>query len=333
MKPNLFSFATSELSQDAVLCWLLSWADPSCVTVNASLNHIAVQLIQGIYQKLAKPFPESLKSVKVRRQVHSIDIFCVINETDAVLIEDKTGTQQHSNQLERYKAVVVEKLHFQEDRVLPIYIQTGDQSDYSEATKHGYSILTRRDLLNVFEFDEGKSAASESDIFGDFVKHLKSIEDDVQSFISVPLQDWSWNAWRGFYSYLQETMGEGHWQYVANPNGGFLGFWWYFREVVDCEPYLQLEQGTFCFKIGVDDDQDRSAIRNRWHDLVKQNAPKHGLEAERPWFGRGQYMTVATLKGGFPLLSQDGRVDLDASVKALKLAQLVLDDCVTQASA
>jgi len=26
--PNLFRFATSELSQDAFICWLASWADP-----------------------------------------------------------------------------------------------------------------------------------------------------------------------------------------------------------------------------------------------------------------------------------------------------------------
>nr|WP_260390277.1 hypothetical protein [Ornithobacterium rhinotracheale] len=26
-KPNLFQYATSELSQDAFLCWLIAWAD------------------------------------------------------------------------------------------------------------------------------------------------------------------------------------------------------------------------------------------------------------------------------------------------------------------
>ena len=27
MTPNLFDFATKELSQDAVICWLIAWAD------------------------------------------------------------------------------------------------------------------------------------------------------------------------------------------------------------------------------------------------------------------------------------------------------------------
>jgi len=27
LQPNLFAYATSELSQDAVLCWMLAWGD------------------------------------------------------------------------------------------------------------------------------------------------------------------------------------------------------------------------------------------------------------------------------------------------------------------
>lgn len=26
-KPNIFNFATSELSQDAFICWIISWFD------------------------------------------------------------------------------------------------------------------------------------------------------------------------------------------------------------------------------------------------------------------------------------------------------------------
>ena len=34
MKPNLFSIATKELSQDAFITWLLQWADDSCFKEN-----------------------------------------------------------------------------------------------------------------------------------------------------------------------------------------------------------------------------------------------------------------------------------------------------------
>ncbi len=37
--PNLFSYATSELSQDAFICWSLEWASP----VNAEKDQAALR--------------------------------------------------------------------------------------------------------------------------------------------------------------------------------------------------------------------------------------------------------------------------------------------------
>ncbi len=37
-KPNLFSYATSELSQDAFIAWLLAWASPEYQTVDKELH-------------------------------------------------------------------------------------------------------------------------------------------------------------------------------------------------------------------------------------------------------------------------------------------------------
>jgi hypothetical protein len=36
--PNLFDYATSELSQDAFVCWLAAWADPGCRAANEPLH-------------------------------------------------------------------------------------------------------------------------------------------------------------------------------------------------------------------------------------------------------------------------------------------------------
>ena len=49
--PNIFSFATSELSQDAMFTWLLSWADSKYQQHDASLHAVAlsfVRLLTGI---------------------------------------------------------------------------------------------------------------------------------------------------------------------------------------------------------------------------------------------------------------------------------------------
>lgn len=43
-KPNLFTYATSELSQDAVLCWLFSWADPKQSREDEALHDYVAHL-------------------------------------------------------------------------------------------------------------------------------------------------------------------------------------------------------------------------------------------------------------------------------------------------
>ncbi|NEX23727.1 hypothetical protein G3480_26250 [Thiorhodococcus mannitoliphagus] len=45
-KPNLFAFATSELSQDAFLAWLLSWADPKYAAFDPPVHQCAARLVQ-----------------------------------------------------------------------------------------------------------------------------------------------------------------------------------------------------------------------------------------------------------------------------------------------
>ena len=165
--------------------------------------------------------------------------------------------QPCSDQLARYKNHVFNNLGFDADKIIPVYIQTGDQSDYREVSKYGYLALERCDLLNILESDIGKVAKEKSDILSDFSNNMRRIENEVQSFLTLPPKNWSWNSWKGFYTSLQNALQDGNWDYVANPSGGFLGFWWHFGRTNDLELYLQLEQDKFCFKIWVDDDTKR----------------------------------------------------------------------------
>lgn len=43
--PNLFEYATSELSQDAFICWLAAWADPGFKELDEPLNDVAVTFV------------------------------------------------------------------------------------------------------------------------------------------------------------------------------------------------------------------------------------------------------------------------------------------------
>jgi hypothetical protein len=330
MLPNLFHFATSELSQDAVLCWLLSWADNKHREGHPHLHDVAKALLCLIYHRAEVEFPIEFLSIDIRKQVGGIDVLCVINNDMAILIEDKVGTKQHSDQLARYKDHVFSKLGFAADKVIPVYIQTGDQSDYIEVEKHGYHALRRRDLLEIFESESGKLAKSQSDIFCDFSDYMRHIEDDVQSFLILPLPEWAWNSWKGFYTEIQRKLHDGNWDYVANPAGGFLGFWWHFNGADECKVYLQLEQEKFCFKISVDNAERRRDLRQHWHEKISSKCPEYGLKAKRPdRFGNGQYMTVAILDQEYRIVNSDGVINMAETLEILKSAQSVIDGCLS----
>ena len=64
-QPNLFSFATSELSQDAFLCWFLSWADSKYEKLDASLHHCARGFISAIFDKHTKTMPDEIIDIKI----------------------------------------------------------------------------------------------------------------------------------------------------------------------------------------------------------------------------------------------------------------------------
>ena len=80
MLPNLFYFATSELSQDAVLCWLLSWADMKHKESHPHLHDVAKDLISLIYRRAKVEVPIDFSSIDIRKQDGGIDVLCIINK-------------------------------------------------------------------------------------------------------------------------------------------------------------------------------------------------------------------------------------------------------------
>lgn len=298
--PNLFKFATSELSQDAFICWLLSWADQDYQTgsdKHKALNKVATSILALFFDKANKSLPSHIDEIVVKRQVNNIDVLCIINDTYCVLIEDKVGSIQHSNQLVRYKQFMLNghAQTFTEDKIIPIYLQTHDQSNYKAVLKDGFYPVTRRDLLDLFN-SEQNATPQESDIYSDYYNYLQSIEEAVQSFKSKPVNKWKKRAWIGFFQHLQSYLGEGHWKYVANKSGGFMGFWAFKQVVGDIAVYLLLEQDKVCFKVSVPSSKEYSKIRNELYKLFKTEASKFDLKVIKPKrFGSGKDMTFAVL--------------------------------------
>src|SRR5262245_8217705 len=116
--PNLFNFATSELTQDAFICWLASWADPALKVQDEALHVTATSFLACLLECGKGPLAAGCRSIQVRRQWNDIDVLLVVNGDTAIIIEDKTDTKDHSSQLDRYRKAVAAE--FPADRIAAV---------------------------------------------------------------------------------------------------------------------------------------------------------------------------------------------------------------------
>ena len=93
---NLFDYATSELSQDAVICWCLNWLNEP----EAELYPLAVNLLQ----KMGEGPIEKGQTLRTIQQFYKTDILvCLAGKNRVILVEDKTDTSEHGEQIRRYR--------------------------------------------------------------------------------------------------------------------------------------------------------------------------------------------------------------------------------------
>lgn len=288
-RPNIFSYATSELSQDAFLCWLIRLADDEFSGSNEDLHQVGLQfvnLLTGIEKS-------EIHKVVVGRQWENIDIWVEINDDAILIIEDKTGSSIHDNQLERYKATVEREYKGKRDKQYYAYVKTGNEPKTvtSIVKNNGYKLISRQDILSILDEYNGIDP-----LLVDFRKHIQEIEDMTESFRSLPVDQWGWYAWQGFYIQLEHFIDDIDWSYVANPSGGFLGAWWHQVDSQDgnVQMYLQFEEQKLCFKIWYEGD-NRSETRDRYRQALLENSV-HNPEIIKPKrLGAGTYMTIAVV--------------------------------------
>lgn len=68
-RPNLFSHGTSELSQDAFICWLTEWANPIYQEADECLHEAGIDFIRRIYDLHKRPFQLLLKKLRLRNNL------------------------------------------------------------------------------------------------------------------------------------------------------------------------------------------------------------------------------------------------------------------------
>ncbi|MEZ0486221.1 hypothetical protein [Fibrella aquatica] len=335
-QPNLFAYATSELSQDAFICWLAEWADPKWKHVDPILHQTGQAFVADMIHKVHATFnPSTIETVNVKPQFEKLDILIEINKNKAdklaILVEDKTHTSNHSGQLDRYYKIVQEA-GYGVSQMVPLYFKTGYQSRFDTIGK--FKTYLRHDFLAVLQ--RGKQQGVANAIYDDFLAHLQKVDFLIKQFSIRPVDKWEYHDWVGFFTVLYDQRSTlsssseddgANWGYVANPSGGFVGYWWYFKPQSNKTymPYLQLEQNILCFKIEVTDPANQKTAQDEANRLILQAARQLGLSGvERPKYMRtGRAMTVAYWKE-YMVLSGDN-LDSESTIENLIKAQVILD--------
>lgn len=247
MKNNLFYYATSELSQDAFICYLMSFALEDAKD-DPVLRECALSVLNEMVPELDGKNPIL---TDVKRQENHIDVLLTAvcgGQTYKIVVEDKTFTSEHGNQLARY----LEDLRSTYPGCTPrgVYYKTGFQSKLSAVTDAGYQIITRSHMLELLSPCAAKTS---NQIILDYFQYWNDFEQEVQSYQTTPLSQWDWRQVYGFYDAVQNSdfPKEKHvgvmYEHVANRSGGFENLCvWLYDDIATvcnttCEIYLQIE--------------------------------------------------------------------------------------------
>ena len=356
LKPNIFNYATKESWQDAVVCWLIDWAGRQDQDVrdaeDEALRKCGRRFVKALLAEHGASLDGAIKKTEILKQHKRIDVLARINSRQVLLIEDKTNTRDHSGQLERYYEKVVGGKtglgKVDKENLFPIFLKTGNLTLAEEKrieervkTGKGYKVFNRKQFLEKVLNDYERS----NPILLDFRAYLQAWEDDANSFKDWKegeSTEWSWKAWEGFFRYLEadeKLVNCEGWHYVPNQQGGFRGLWWSDNEIEEGAIYLQLEivpgepeEQKLCFKVRVDNKENRNVARNKWHKwCMAAVAEVAGIEATKPKrFGAGRHMTVVQWgkegkeRGTWLAFDSDSRLDKEATVANLKKAEAVL---------
>jgi hypothetical protein len=314
--PNIFQIATSELSQDAFIAWLASWAASELRVEDETLHATASAFVDRLLEigNVAKPAKYS--EIKVERQYKKIDVLMLINGEIAIIIEDKTNTKDHSGQLERYRRIVAKA--FPGYDVAPIYLKTGDQCSYDSAEQAGYGCFLRTHFLEILE--AGVRSGIRNNVFSDFARYLRELENSVQGFRTIHPENWKRPQWKGFFIALKKQLGGGDWDNRGHSGGGSLTFRWKCSD----DFYLGLDRGALHFRIIVADEAQRAAKWSEWNQRLMQMNGTFGIKVKSSRPRLGNRMKVAVLDRDYRTVSE-GRLDLDATIETLRKAKALMD--------
>ena len=248
---NIFDFATSELSQDAFICWLCNWVNFDDNSLSEDEKKLKLLATEFIEKMLGEKLED--RKVNIKRQYQKIDVLLEIqnktefitkgNKTNPVvdmyvIIEDKVGTGLHGNQQKTYRDLMSEKNEKDNGsraKIKVVYYKIYDEDNMERLKENGIDIIFgRKDILELSKKYEN---SIDNVIFKNYYDYLSNIEEDINSYEKKKLEDWNSNCYIGFFKELKKEESclehadgrkkDCSWGYVNNSSGGFMGMWWF----------------------------------------------------------------------------------------------------------
>ncbi len=213
--PLLFNWANKELAQDSFLCWILQCAASTYNERQYSIERqFGFNFIKALLAKNDVELPDDeTVETHVIKQCYNIDVACKVvfgSNRYGILIEDKVAADVY-NDIESYKRRLASDERFKECVILTVIVRTGDEK---EVFGSQYPYFLRRDFLALFGHDQ---RFGQSQILSDFHAHMQLVENHVSAWKRTSVVDWDWDAWKGFFSELQQrgNVKQRRWSMIA----------------------------------------------------------------------------------------------------------------------
>lgn len=292
-KNNLFNFATSELSQDAFICWLMNFAHASHLKEEPVITECAKKLLSRIIQT-----NEDYIVTRITRQYKNIDVLIEVNDKYNIIIEDKTFTGQHGDQINNYTEILENE---NRKNIICVYYKIVEQCHEERNVIN----ITRKDLLGLFSEYVHRT---DNIIFRNYYEYLVSIDVSVNSYKTEPIENWGrGHAYKGFFTHLIRDgviRVDRHygWQYVSNKAGGMQALYWYnltkpeldacnLSEQYISSVYLQIEDNIIAVKV-TGNTEHTYGVRWSIYNYIKNLVP----DFKKKTFRTGQWMTVGYIE-------------------------------------
>ena len=324
---NLFNYATSELSQDAFICYLVSFLLEENVNKNEELNKCAVDFVNVILPKEANiEYRVPITNVQgdnnkqaINKQYKNINVYLIVNGYH-IIIEDKTFTYSHDNQIDRYTDTLIEE-GIPKEEIIRVYYKIVEQSEKEETDKKDLPIveLYRDKILSILN----KYVRNANDkIFTDYVEYLQSIELETKGYEINKIAKWSYLNYVGFFTKLlnekiihneDDAYWDSGWGYVSNPKGGFNALWWIpyirkdLRNEIRSDLYLQIENNKIALKLYNHDleekDNEEEIINKRWN--LRYKITDYLDEKKFEHFQKGKRISISSRSTTFYFIEYD----------------------------